>query len=125
KQEDMCLLIINPQTGAPLSLKTLHEHFRIELDTGMARANAKVAESLYLQAVGAPAEFDKEGHKVREEQPRVPSAGIFWAKARMGWRERVDISQVPHYDLSKLSDQELDQFEKLSRKAAATGSVPG
>lgn len=69
--------------------KTLRLHYREELDTGHTKANAKVAESQFLQAVGAPAVYDAEGKLLRSEQPRVPSCGIWWTKARMGWRETV------------------------------------
>ena len=66
--------------------KTLRLHYREELDTGHTKANAKVAESLFLQATGAPAVV-QGGQTVRAEQPRVPSAAIWWSKARMGWKE--------------------------------------
>lgn len=87
-QEEMCRLLANPETGRPIDLKTLHKHFRHELDTGMAKANARVAESLFRQAVGAPAQYDAEGHVLRAEQTPVVSAAIFWLKARAGWKER-------------------------------------
>lgn len=86
-QEDMALLILNPETGRPIDLKTLRAAFRVELDTGMSKANAKVAESLFAQAVGAPAQYDASGNCIRAEQPRVVSATIYWTKARMGWKE--------------------------------------
>lgn len=69
--------------------KTLRLHYREELDTGHTKANAKVAESQFLQAVGAPAVFDAHGNMVRAEQSRVPSCGIWWTKARMGWKETI------------------------------------
>ena len=52
--------------------KTLEKHYRAELDVGSAKATAKVAESLYRQAV--------EGNT---------SAAIFWMKARAGWSEKT------------------------------------
>jgi hypothetical protein len=70
--------------------KTLRKHFREEIDTGEVKANAKVAESLYLQATGAPAVYDAAGRVVRAEQPRVTTAAIWWTKARMGWKETVE-----------------------------------
>jgi len=33
-------------------------------------------------AVGAPAVYDKDGHKLRAEVGRNIAAGIFWAKTR-------------------------------------------
>ena len=54
-----------------ISIPTLHQAFRRELDIGMAKANAKVGQSLFQQAVNGNT-----------------AAAIFWAKARMGWREK-------------------------------------
>ena len=68
--------------------KTLRLHYRDELDTGHTKANAKVAESLFLQATGAPAVV-QNGQTVRAEQARIPSAAIWWSKARMGWKETI------------------------------------
>lgn len=63
--EDIALLV---RDG--IDDKTLRKHFRRELDTGMTKANAKVVESLYQQAVGGNV-----------------TAAIWWTKGRMGWRE--------------------------------------
>jgi len=52
--------------------KTLEKHYRRELDTGSTKATAKIAESLYRQAV--------EGNT---------SAAIFWMKARAGGSEKT------------------------------------
>lgn len=51
--------------------KTLRKYFRTELDTGSTVANAKVAESLYKNAIVGNV-----------------SAQIFWLKARAGWVDR-------------------------------------
>jgi hypothetical protein len=91
KEDDISLLILNPHTGKSIAPKTLRKAFRLELDTGMVKANAKVGESLFTQAVGAPAVFDAAGNKIRAEVPRNVAAGIFWAKTRMGWREKSEL----------------------------------
>lgn len=44
-----------------LSLPTLYKHFRLELDVALVKANAKVAESIFMQAVGAPAHTTRPG----------------------------------------------------------------
>ena len=63
-QDDIaCVLEIDP--------KTLRQAFRRELDVGMAKANAKIAQTLFQQAVGGNV-----------------AAAIYWTKARMGWREK-------------------------------------
>jgi hypothetical protein len=63
---------------------TLAEHYRLELDRGMARANARVAENLFRMATNPT--------------PGGPTvtAAIFWAKARMGWRRSAAHRADPH-----------------------------
>lgn len=124
----ICTLVFDP----PIAKETLLKHFARELDLGIVMADVQVVESLHMQAVGTPAVYDEKGNMIRAEQPRVPSAGIFWAKARMGWRDvqRTEITGkdgAPLIDLSKLSDTELDLYEKLLRKAHADnpGADPG
>lgn len=51
---------------------TLLKHFRKELDTGMIEANSQIAKTLYQKAIKGDT-----------------ASCIFWAKARMGWSERV------------------------------------
>lgn len=66
-QDDIaCMLDIAP--------KTLREHFRRELDVGIAKANARIGQTLFQQATGGNT-----------------AAAIFWAKARMGWREKIGV----------------------------------
>ena len=60
-------------TVMQLSEPTLRKHYEREIVTGAIEANAKVAQSLYKQAT-------------REDKPNV-TAGIFWLKARAGWRD--------------------------------------
>jgi hypothetical protein len=61
--------------------KTLRRFYRSELDTGVARANFKVARSLYGRASGG----------------KDTIASIFWLKARAGWedRQRVQHEGLP------------------------------
>ena len=54
--------------------KTLRKHFRRELDTGAPKANAKVGGTLFNKAMSGDT-----------------TAAIFWAKTRMGWREKTEI----------------------------------
>lgn len=53
-----------------INKRTLEKHFRKEIDTATAEANAKVAQALYHNAVN--------GHV---------GAQCFWLKTRAGWRE--------------------------------------
>ncbi len=64
-----------PQDSIALVLdiapKTLRKHFRAELDTAAIKANAKVGGTLFAKATSGDT-----------------TAAIFWAKTRMGWREK-------------------------------------
>ena len=91
--DDIALLIKDGITR-----KTLAKHFRRELDAGKAKANAKIAQSLFKQAT--------EGNI---------TAAIFWAKTQMGWRE-VNYVDVTRRDATELTEDELYSI-------AATGST--
>ena len=54
-------------------VETLREHYGEALESGLVKANTKVAENLYRKATG-------EGRE-------AVGAAIFWLKARAGWRE--------------------------------------
>jgi hypothetical protein len=76
---------------------TLAKHYHLELDRGMARANAKVAECLFRMATNPT-----------PSGPTV-TAAIFWAKTRMGWREVQHIEQTvtTAKRAEEMSDDEL------------------
>ena len=122
-QAQICKLI-----SRPIAVSTLRHAFRDELDAGLAQANSAVAQSLYQQAVGMPAQYDEKGKLVRKELDRVPSCGIFWAKARMGWRD-VNVTRLEgtgkggailhQHDLQHLSDDDLRSLEAIHDKLEA------
>lgn len=64
RQEEIC-------TSLQIDKKTLHKHFRRELDTGMTEANVRVAQALYANAV----------------KHNNVAAQIWWTKCRMGWKD--------------------------------------
>src|SRR5947207_5000199 len=57
---------------------TLRKHFRDEIDTGAARANARVAAFLFEQATGQ-----------RGDGSAAVTSAIFWLKTRARWKETV------------------------------------
>jgi hypothetical protein len=57
---------------------TLRKHFREEIDTGAARANARVAAFLFEQATGQ-----------RGDGSAAVTSAIFWLKTRARWKETV------------------------------------
>jgi hypothetical protein len=54
--------------------KTLADHFEMELQRGVARANARVSQTLF------------------EKATKDTTAMIWWTKARMQWRERHELT---------------------------------
>ena len=48
----------------------------------------------------------------RSDDFRATPAAMFWAKTRMGWKEKVDInvSGSLNINFDSMSDEELDEF---------------
>ena len=69
-EEQIAKLITNPNTDGAICRETLRKHFARELEVGDAKASAKIAESLYKQAIAGNT-----------------TASIWWTKTRMGWKE--------------------------------------
>lgn len=70
-----------------LDIKTIMKHYDYELKTGDIQAGVTVADSIFRMAVGSPAQYDKDGNLIREEQKPNITAAIWFSKARMGWHE--------------------------------------
>lgn len=58
-----------------IAADTLLKHFRVELDRGKAKANAKVAQTLFQKATSGDT-----------------TAAIWWSKTQMKWSERVEVT---------------------------------
>lgn len=85
-----------------ISKPTLHKYYRDELDLGLAEANAKIASTLFNSAVSGNT-----------------AAAIFWAKARMGWREKQEMELTVNKPSSQLSDDELADIAAGSSEGTA------
>ena len=85
--------------------KTLRKHYRHELDNGQVKATAKVAESLFRKAT--------------TEGPQSVTAAIFWLKTKGGWRETSQDHRVGLYDLSKITEEELDRRIEAAQASIA------
>jgi hypothetical protein len=87
--------------------KTLRKHYRTEIDTGVTKANAQVAEFLFASA--------KNGNV---------TAQIFWLKTRAGWKDRArqysPSGSIETSDLTKLSDADLYTLESILKKCTPT-----
>lgn len=71
-----------------VSLKTLHKHYRAEIDQAELRANAKVAKFLLHAASGDALKDEDTDAKF----PDCLRAAMFWAKTRMGMKEGLDVN---------------------------------
>jgi hypothetical protein len=120
---DICQVVFSKK-GRPIDQKTLEKHFRKELDQGAVKANSKVAQSLFQQATGGG-----------DWKQAIPTAGIWWSKCRMRWKETIvqenvgkDGGPIRHQiDLSGLTDEQLAKLEEAQEviRSLAESSVPG
>lgn len=94
-QDEIVKMIINPSTGNPISERTLHEHFRLELDQGKVKANSRVISGLFKNCTTATPLYPG-GHV---------TAQIFWAKTRLGWRT-TDPEDPPPPPMDERNDLE-------------------
>lgn len=122
-QEDIARLIKNPETGKPLDMKSLRKHFPDEVATGLTKANAAVAQSLFAEAT-----------KGEDASSRV-SAAKFWLSRRAGWKETTVTEHVGKdgepIDVRHSIELKLDRLaQTLARRApsdtdeGAAGSDP-
>lgn len=89
-----------------VSEPTLRKHYREELDTGAAEANAMVGQFIYKLASGRAL---KEGATWAD----CSRQAMFWAKTRMGWRE-TDRLEVTGKDGENIKvDAEVNAIDKL------------
>lgn len=88
-----------------VSTPTLRRACKAELAIGGVEANAKVAQSLFKQATDP-------------KRPNV-AAGIFWAKARMGWSDRPD-------SLTGETPAKKEERKQNAQRVASSGKLaPG
>jgi hypothetical protein len=115
------------------SPKTLRKYYRTEIDTAATRANARVGEFLFSMASGrnGPIARDKDGTVVRDANGNpireidfrsCTTAAIFWSKARMRWRQAIDINVNPEDDNADAARDKLARG--IDRLAAARAAEP-
>lgn len=95
-----------------VSEPTLRKEFSNEIAVGHTKANAKIARRLFAKAMSGDT-----------------ACLIFWAKTRMGWRETsrteltgADGGPIQHVDVTKLTDEELEQIVNGDADAKGKGS---
>lgn len=112
------MLLINPETGEPISPVTLRKHFRQELDSGHAVATSKVAQSLFKNATTATETYPGG----------IPVAQIFWMKSRAGWQAKEKglppPSAPPNTDIMAAARRILFALELGAAQAAGAPPAP-
>jgi hypothetical protein len=95
-----------------ISPRTLRKYYAEELATATAKANAKVAETLYRKATNA----DITGPTV--------TAAIFWLKTRAGWRETTSIEHSGP-DGGPIQTEETTARDAIARKLSSLSARSG
>lgn len=113
RQDEICLLVINPNTGRPVGPDTLRAAFEDELAVGPVKTSAKVAESIYKRAVST-------------DSPSAQRASEFFAKCKMGWKERVAIDvEVKSGVVVAPPGMTPEEWIEAAAKKAAEATAPG
>lgn len=84
-----------------ISGPTLRKHFRREIATASAEANAAVVASLHALAVGRPARKATDNAAAQSAIPANVHAAKWWTQARMDWTEGI-----------RVTSQQLDKHGK-------------
>lgn len=87
-----------------VSEPTLRKYFREELDVAYVRANAKVVQSAFEQAVSG----------------KSAAMTIFWLKARMGWTEKGPKEEGKAAQPDEDGDDVLGEIDRRIAEAIAS-----
>lgn len=71
---EIASVILNPQTGSGISINTLQDRFREELDAGRGVVKSRVTMSLFKKAIS-------------DNHPSAAICAMFIAKCQFGWRQ--------------------------------------
>jgi hypothetical protein len=97
---------------------TLYRSFRHELSVASLQADVAVLESAYWQAVGGP---EKDWRRAE------PSMTRLWLGQRLGWKPPsvYGPSKSVQIDLDRLSDDELNELDRILERASDAGRGEG
>jgi hypothetical protein len=83
RHEVICRVIVNPQTGRPISEPTLRRAFRSEIDAGQTLVTAMVGSVLVSAALGTKPPC---GPPIKDDMVRLKAA-MFYLERRAGWTQ--------------------------------------
>jgi hypothetical protein len=122
-QEEICLLVINPQTGKPLDQKSLRKHFKREIAIGATELHARVSHFIVASILGmAP----PAGTVAIDNQHVRGSLAIFFARTRMGWnshKEHVG-GPIEYQEVKDVRQRFLDRIARI-RQGLNAGKTGG
>lgn len=110
-----------------VSEKTLRKHFAAQLEFAQMDFISAVVRSLGRMAVGAPAQFDKDGKQLRAEVVPDVAACCFILKTRgknLGWSERLELTGENGAPV-EIADATAKLAAILDRRAQRRGSDGG
>lgn len=95
-------------TSLQIDKKTLHKHFRRELDTGMIEANTRVAQALYTNAT----------------KNMNVAAQIWWTKTRMGWKDTSVVENNGALTIQVVTGVMRDEPPTIDADATIIDAIP-
>jgi AcrR family transcriptional regulator len=97
---------------------TLYRFFRDELQTARDLVDLEVLQSAFDQAVGG---------RDRNFRHAIPSMTRLWLGHRLGWKEPTayDNPMKVEVDLDRLSDDELNELDRILERASDAGAGEG
>lgn len=100
--EQMTIIIVDAQ-NRPIAENTLRKHFKKELETGLVKANTKIARRLFEKADAGDI-----------------TAIIFWLKTRARWKESPQELHIAGAGGGPLKHQKMSdtRFRKIAKDVA-------
>jgi hypothetical protein len=94
---------------AGISPPTIYKHYGHEMKTASAQKDLLVLQGAFLKAVGGP---NQNWEKADGQMQR------WWIERRQGWQAPPQRIITERMDLSRLSDRQLDELERIMETAA-------
>lgn len=94
---------------AGISPPTIYKHYSHEMKTAAAKKDLMVLQGAFLRAVGGPQQ---------DWEKSDPAMQRWWIERRQGWAPPPTRIINERMDLTKLSDRQLDDLERIMEAAA-------
>lgn len=109
--------------GLPIKSKSvLTRYYAEELASAKTHKILMVSQGLYKKAVGAPAEFDDQHNKIRDEVKAEVAAQIFWLKAQAKWQEPTRFSSDDGADKGMSLEELIHMSYQAGKQAKPNGN---